>query len=421
MSDLFGMERPAPASPEEARHSHIVPLPRISLQAFCETPELASSIQAAAADRRMNKVHVKVQMGGAPAAVEAYSEASTPNVIAIESVGGRDSLLESLDRLAGVCDPSTKVVVIGHVNDVLLYRELVRRGVSEYLIAPVEHLAFIRSLSELFHGDNAEPLGRVIAVYGAKGGCGASTIAHNLGWTIARHLELATVIVDLDLPFGTGGLDFNQDPPQGIVDAVSTPDRLDATLLERLLSTLADNLNLLAAPATLDRMFEFDEKAFDPVIDLLRSSVPCIVLDLPHQWTAPIKHLLHAADHIVLVAEPDLANLRNAKSLHELLKSARPNDGHPRLILNKTGVPKRPEIAIADFAKAVGAEATIVPYDAQLFGSAANNGQMISEIQANGKHAEIFSSFARALTGRAEVRKAKFKLPFLKRIGARKG
>jgi pilus assembly protein CpaE len=304
---------------------------------------------------------------------------------------------------------------------VLLYRELMRRGVSEYLIAPVEHLAFIQSVSELFHGDNAEPLGRVIAVYGAKGGCGASTVAHNLGWTIARHLDLATVIVDLDLSFGTAGLDFNQDPPQGIVDAVSTPDRLDATLLERLLSTLADNLNLLAAPATLERVFDFEEKTFDPVLDLLRQSVPCIVLDLPHQWTAPVRHLLLAADHIVLVAEPDLANLRNAKSLHELLKSARPNDAHPRLVMNKTGVPKRPEIAVSDFTKAVGTEAIILPYDAQLFGTAANNGQMISEMQPAGKHAEIYGQLARSLTGRAEIRKPKFKLPFLKRMGARRG
>jgi pilus assembly protein CpaE len=421
MSDLFGIERQGPAGTEEARLSHVMPLPRISLQAFCETPELVASIQAAAADRRMSKVHVKVQMGGAPAAVEAYSEASTPNVITIESMGDRENLLENLDKLARVCDPGTKVVIVGHVNDVLLYRELMRRGVSEYLIAPIEHLAFIQSISELFHGDNAEPLGRVIAVYGAKGGCGSSTVAHNLGWTIARHLQLATVIVDLDLPFGTAGLDFNQDPPQGVVDAISTPDRLDPTLLERLLSTLADNLNLLAAPATLDRVFDFDERAFDPVLDLLRSSVPCIVLDLPHLWSASTRHLLQAADHIVLVAEPDLANLRNAKSLHELLKSARPNDPHPRLVMNKTGVPKRPEIAITDFTKAVGTEATVIPYDAQLFGAAANNGQMISEMQATGKHAEIFASLARAITGRAEVRKSKFKLPFLGRMGARKG
>jgi len=425
MSDLQGPQRPAAAASDEAGHPHIVPLPRISLQAFCETPELSAVIQAAAADRRMSKAHVKLQMGGAPAAVEAYSEASTPNVIVIESVGNRATLLDSLDRLAGVCDPDTKVLVVGHVNDVLLYRELKRRGVSDYLIAPVEHLGFIRALSELFHGDDAEPLGRVIAVYGAKGGCGASTIAHNLAWTIARQFKLATVIVDLDISYGTAGLDFNQDPPQGVVDAVSSPERLDPTLLERLLSPLADNLNLLAAPATLDRVFEFEEKAFDPVMDMLRASVPCIVLDLPHHWTAHVRHLLLAADHILLVAEPDLAGLRNIKTMHELLRSARPNDSHPRLVLNKAGVPKRPEIAVPDFAKAVGVEATVIPYDAQLFGSAANNGQMISEIQAGGKHTEIFLSLARMITGRVEVRRSRFslplKLPFLKKMASRKG
>jgi pilus assembly protein CpaE len=88
-------------------------------------------------------------------------------------------------------------------------------------------------------------------------------------------------------------------------------------------------------------------------------------------------------------------------------------------------VPKRPEIGVADFAKAVGAEATLIPYDAQLFGQAANNGQMISEIQAGGKHAEIFQLLARHLTGRSEIRKTKFalplKLPFLKKIASRKG
>jgi pilus assembly protein CpaE len=424
MSDVSRVQRGAQANGEVAPPSHIQPLPRISLQAFCETPELASSVQTAAADRRMAKVHVKVQMGGAPAAVQAYAEASTPNVIAIESIGDREALLESLDRLAGVCDPDTKVVVIGHVNDVLLYRELMRRGVSEYLIAPVEHLAFIQSVSELFHGENAHPLGRVIAVYGVKGGCGSSTLAHNLGWTLSRHLELATVIVDLDLHYGTAGLNFDHDPLQGVVDAVSAPDRLDATLMERIMSTLADNLSLLAAPAVLDIPIDFEAMNFDHLTDMLRTSVPYIILDMPHNWSAPVKRCLLAADEILLVAEPDLANLRNAKSLYDWLKGARPNDAPPRLVLNKVGVPKRPEIAVTDFAEKVGAEATVIPFDAQLFGSAANNGRMISEIQGSGKHAEICLALARALTGRTEIRKSKFnlsfQLPFLKRAASRK-
>ena len=424
MSELSRVQRSPQAHAAGPPPPHIMPLPRISLQAFCETPEFLSSVQAAAADRRMSKVHVKAQMGGAPAAVEAYAEASTPNVIVIESLGGREALLDNLDRLAGVCDPDTKVVVVGHVNDVLLYRELTRRGVSEYLIAPVEHLPFIQSISELYHGEKAEPLGRVVAVYGAKGGCGASTLAHNLGWTLSRHLELATVIVDLDLHYGTAGLNFDHDPLQGVVDAVAAPDRLDPTLMERIMSTLADNLSLLAAPAMLDIPIELESANFDHLIDMLRSSVPYVILDLPHNWSAPVRRCLTAADEILLVAEPDLANLRNAKSLYEWLKTARPNDAPPRLVINKTGLPKRPEIAPTDFAAKVGAEATVIPFDAQLFGSAANNGRMISEIQGSGKHAEICLALARALTGRTELRKSKFnlpfQLPFLRRTASRK-
>jgi len=225
----------------------IAPVPRITIQAFCETPDVAASIQAASEDRRMQKTQLKVLMGGAPAAVEAYRHAPTPNVIVLESLGERSGLLAHLDQLSEVCDGGTKVVVVGHVNDVILYRELVRRGVSEYIIAPVAVLDVVRSISDLFCAPGAEPVGRTISVVGAKGGVGSSTVAHNLGWATARQLSLSTVVVDLDIAFGTAGLDFNQDPPQGIAEAIFAPERLDANLVDRRLSKCSDNLSLLAA------------------------------------------------------------------------------------------------------------------------------------------------------------------------------
>ena len=95
---------------------------------------------------------------------------------------------------------------------------------------------------------DAKPVGRTIAVVGAKGGVGASTVAHNIAWAIARDLELDAVVTDLDLPFGTAGLDYNQDPPQGIADAVFSPERMDGAFVDRLLSKCTDHLSLLAAP-----------------------------------------------------------------------------------------------------------------------------------------------------------------------------
>jgi pilus assembly protein CpaE len=183
---------------------------------------------------------------------------------------------------------------------------------------------------------------------------------------------------------------------------------VDATLIDRLLSKCGDNLSLLAAPATLDRPYDFSETSFDSVVDTMRASTPWIVLDIPHAWTAWTRRVLVGADEVVIVAGPDLANLRNAKNIIDNIRAARPNDHPPRLVINGVGMPRRPEISVADFAKTMETQPlAIIPHDAKLFGAAANNGQMIAEIDANGKIAEIFCDLANEMAGRGETRKAK--------------
>ena len=392
----------------EAPEEHIAPAPRVSIQAFCETVETAAAVQAAGEDRRLAKAHVKVQMGGLTAAVEAYRSAPTPNVIIIEAVSRADEVLHGLDQLAEVCDAGTRVIVVGTVNDVTLYRELTRRGVSDYLIEPVGTIDIVRSVCGLFSAPDAKPVGRIVAVVGAKGGVGASTVAHNIAWAIGRDLALDAVVTDLDLAFGTAGLDYNQDPPQGVADAVFSPDRVDTAFVDRLLSKCTDHLSLLAAPATLERVYDFGVDAFDAILDSLRISVPCIVLDVPHIWTGWARRLLVSADDILVVAAPDLANLRNAKNLVDLLRVARPNDHPPYYCLNQVGVPKRPEITPADFAKALEDQpVAVIPFDPQLFGTAANNGQMIEEVSASHKTAEMFRQMAQVLTGRMEAKRTR--------------
>src|SRR5215471_3728413 len=356
------------------REENIAPAPRVSIQAFCETVETAAAIQAAGEDRRLVKAHLKIQMGGITAAVEAYGSSPTPNVVVIETESRGDDILGGLDALAEVCDAGTRVVVIGRHNDVVLYREMMRRGISDYLLSPVSTIDVVRAICGLFSAPDAKPVGRIIAVIGAKGGVGASTVAHNIAWAIARDLSIDSVVTDLDLAFGTAGLDYNQDPPQGIADAVFSPDRIDTAFLDRLLSKCTDHLSLLAAPATLDRVYDFGAEAFDAVFDTLRTTMPCIVLDVPHQWSGWTKRALIAADDILVVAVPDLANLRNTKNLVDLLRANRPNDRRPIYCLNQVGVPKRPEIKPADFARALEDQpAAIIPFDPQTFGAAANN------------------------------------------------
>jgi pilus assembly protein CpaE len=413
-------EEPTASLPPKA-DDHVAPAPRVSVQAFCETMETATAVQSAGEDRRLAKAHLKIQMGGMTAAVEAYRSAPTPNVIILEAEE-RGDILAALDQLARVCDAGTRVVVIGRVNDVSLYRELVKRGVSDYVIAPVSAIDVVRSVCGLFSVPEAKAVGRIIAVVGAKGGVGASTVAHNVAWMIARDLALDSVVADLDLAFGTAGLDFNQDPAQGIADAVFSPDRIDTAFVDRLLSKCTDHLSLLAAPATLDRVYDFGTEAFDSILDTLRATMPCIVLDIPHQWSGWTKRALIGADDILVVATPDLANLRNTKNLIDLLKLARPNDRPPLYCLNQVGVPKRPEISANEFAKAIESQPIVaIPFEPQMFGSAANNGQMIAEVAPSHRAAEMFLQIGQRLTGRGEAKKSRksLLLPFIEKLRAR--
>lgn len=378
------------------------PVPRISIQAFCESPDLISMIETAAGDRRMARAHINVHMGAIAEATEFFQSAATPNLIVLETRLTGDRLDAALDSFADVCDASTKVIVVGHVNDVDVYRSLNNRGISEYLVTPVSEMAFIQTVSELY-ADRSKPFGRSIVFVGGKGGVGSSMVAHNVAFAIASTFDSDVMVADLDLAFGTAGLDFNQDPTQGIAEAISAPDRLDDVFLDRLLSRCSDHLSLLAAPATLDRDYELGEHVFEQVIDVAQSGVPTVVVDLPHVWTPWAKRTLLSADEIVITVEPDLANLRNTKNLVDFLRKARPTDALPRLVVNKVGIAKRPEIDVSDFCDGINLQSVAtIPFNAQLFGAAANNGQMIAEAEPTSVVADSFSHIAHVVTGRDE-------------------
>ncbi len=399
---------PEAMSAESLHLASFAPIPRISIQAFCETEGVADPIERAGKDRRMAKANLRVHMGGVRAASEHFSSAPTPNLVILESRLGPDELLESLESLADLCDPGSKVVVIGHNNDVALYREMIRRGISEYLVAPISLADVMAMVSGLFTAPDAAPIGRDIAFIGAKGGVGSSTIAHNVGWTISRLFTSDVVIADLDLPFGTANINFDRDPTQGIAEAVFSAERMDDTMLDRLLSKCADHLSLLAAPSVLDRTYDFSSDAFTALIETAKRGSPIVALDVPHGWNDWTRTVLAGADSVVITATPDLANLRNAKNFVDLLAKLRPNDPKPYLILNQLAVPKRPEISVAEFCEPLGLEPIAqIAFDPQVFGDAANNGQMLGELDAKHPAVESFRQIAHILTGRAEPKKVK--------------
>jgi pilus assembly protein CpaE len=399
------LERLDEPSADEVVHARNIaldrPIPRVTIHAFAETAETTRVLERATSDRRFAKAHVSILDGGIKAAAHHYTQVPTPNLILVEDLSTGAELFQHLNALAEVCDPGTKVIVVGRENDVAFYRDLMRRGINEYLVGPLSTTQVMEAISAIYVDPSAPPVGRVFAFVSARGGAGSSTVAHNIAWCVGEEMSEEVTIVDFDLPFGTAGLDFNQESSQGVADALANPERLDETLLERLLVKCTDHLNLFMAPGTLDRDLELDPSACDRIIEVLRQSVPCVIMDLPHLWAPWTRHLLYAADEIVITATPDLASLRTAKNIIDLAKTARPNDTAPRLVLNQVGVTKRPEIPVKDFAEAVGIEpALVLNFEPQLFGTASNNGQMIAELQQHSRVAEGFRGLAHLLTGR---------------------
>jgi pilus assembly protein CpaE len=378
-----------------------VAVPRIAIHFYYERPETAEIAAKAAEDRRLARASTQIHPGGLRGALECYQNQPTPPLIIVECLEAPDALLAGLDALAEVCDSGTKVVVLGQTNDIGLYRELMRRGVSEYLAPPLQTLQLIHTITSLYSDPTTPFVGRSMAFVGAKGGVGASTLAHNVAFALAERIEANTVLVDYDLPFGTAGLDFNQDPIQSVSDALTKPDRVDPVLLDRIAARCTDRLSLFAAPATLEDDYEIAEEAFEEVAQKIRATAPYVVMDLPHVWTPWLRQMLLSADDVVIVAGPDLASLRNSKNLIDLIRKGRPNDAPPYLVLNQMGMPGRPEIPVKEFGKALGLEPSLVlPFDAKLFGQAANNGQMIQEVNPKAKAVEGLMQFAQMLSRR---------------------
>ncbi len=408
---------PAPAlSEEEVAALNLPPVPRINISAFCVTDQMTSLIEQAAADRRLSKAHVTIQSGDATRAAEVFSDEPTPNLLIIEAGSSMAELLSGLDQLAQVCDPSTRVVIVGNINDIRLYRELMDRGISEYLVTPRSPLQLISIVGELYADPSAPPIGKSFVFVGARGGTGSSTICHNVAWMMADDFSTDTILVDLDLPFGTAGLDFEQDPSQGLSEALAAPDRLDDVLLDRLLQKCSDRLSLFAAPNALERDYDLAAENFEQVLDTVRHAAPGVVIDLPHLWSGWAKTVLQSADEIVLTAAPDLASFRNAKNIIETIRTHRTNDSPPILVINQSGVPKRPEVPMEQFEEALGiAPKAIVPWDPVLFATASTNADAIGDVAPKSKSAQELRRIASMLLGRPEpsARGLKFDLKSL--------
>ena len=385
---------PAPAAPlpqvmaaeteAEARENGERALPQISIQAFCDRNETAACINEMTRDWRMRRTNTKIYMGGLPAAIDYYHKESTPALVIIETGMRGEELRNQLKQLASVCDEGTKVVIIGAANDIRLYRQLMDIGISDYIVPPLHPLNLIRSLSELYTDPENAFTGRAVAFFGSKGGVGSSTLAHNIAWVLAERLKQETAMIDLDSSWGTTALDFAYDSASGLEEALSEPERLDETLLDRIMVRHTQRLSILPTASSLNTKPVFDTEAYEAIVGAVRSISPLALLDVPHFWADWTTNILTTVDDVVITAVPDLANLRNTKNLIDFLRAQRPNDPDPILILNQTGrcKSKEDEITVEAFGSAVGLEPSlVVGFDPDTFARACNEGKMLADMK----------------------------------------
>lgn len=375
-------------------------LPAMTCDAFASTAQTRTALQQMQASRHLSRVRCQLISGGMEQAIATYSKTDSPDLLIIETDDDPATLFGQLDSLAELCRMETELVLIGPSNDITLYRALTRQGVADYLQTPVTAPLMVTALFELFRDPDKVHLGKIHAFIGARGGAGSSTVAHNACWMLGEQSRAQSILADLDFEFGTAGLCLNRTPEQDIIGAISNSEKLDDQKLERLLINYDDQLRLLAGPQNHQQDRDLDPEAFAYAMDVIRVLSPHICLDLPSTLNPLTRKALYLADEVVVVATPDLASLRNTRSLVEMLGSIRIGEKKPHLVLNQIKQPKRPEIKPADFVKALGIENPVqLMFDAAKYGAADNNGTLVAQHKQNRPQRQAFGQLATALSG----------------------
>jgi len=397
-------------------HALELHIPHVAIHFCTSSVEFEQSVRAAIGDRRMFRAKTRVQDGGISAAIQFYQDAASPDLLVLECDGDPDETIRKLNELADVCSAETNVVVIGRVNEVGFYRRLVENGVRDYAVAPIQPLELIHIIAKIF-ANPQQTLGRSIAFVGATGGAGSSAIAHNVASRLGRKLDAKVILADMDLCFGSAAITFDASPVSGVGQALESAERLDTVLLERLLTDCGEHLSLLASPASLANLAQPDDGGMKRILEAALASAPFVVLDLPHVWTDWAKIALVSADEVVVVAEPTLVSIRNAKQIADAIRAARPNDATPRMVLNQVGVRRRLEVAPAKCAELLGSPVTTaIPYDAALFSAEQCEGAPIVDRWPRSEVARRIEAVVDAVSGRRSAhRKKAGLLSFLRR------
>jgi pilus assembly protein CpaE len=336
--------------------------------AFVSDEETAAAVRKCFID--LTLIAANVERAGIDTAIAALHRVHSPRVLIVD-ISGLDDPLAHLRRLAEVCDPSTAVMVIGERNDIVLYRSLKTLGVAEYFFKPVVPELLERACQAVIAGTASAAethTGKLVAVFGVRGGVGTSTIAVNTAWHLAEALHRHVALLDLDLRSGDAALQLDIEPSHALREALEHPERIDDLLLARAVTKVTDRLSVLASLEPLTENFVAKEDAALQLIANLQARHRYVFVDVPHWGGAQLRKIIEQASVVLLVGDPTLASAREMVRWRDIVKSTGP-DHAVWQILNKAGAPGA--LPVADFARVLGeALDVVVPFDGDVAKSA---------------------------------------------------
>jgi pilus assembly protein CpaE len=296
--------------------------------------------------------------------------------------------------LTAAFSEETRLVGIGSINDIGLYRELTEAGVTDYLVKPVTEKALATALSRSNEGPAAPVVSEPdsqdkehIVVIGARGGVGASTTAVNLAWIMAEEEKKRTALIDLDLEFGTVALSLDLEPTRGLREALESPARIDGLFISSATAKLTDNFAVMATEENLSGGHVFSPNSIEVLLDTLDHENDCIVIDLPRSLYGVREQVFQQATRIVLVTELSLPALRDSIRLRGIIEEASPRT--PIVVMANRCKGGQQAMNQSEFQKALGRKVDLMLADEpKAFNDAANSGKPVVHSAARSKAAK---------------------------------
>jgi pilus assembly protein CpaE len=319
---------------------------------------------------------VEIRRGTILHAIKHLAKAPTPRALVVD-IARVANPLEALENLARVCTPDIRVLVVGEEIDVDFYRDLVRNmGVAEYVHKPLTRdnvtRLFVPQIDGVTTDASATRGGSVIAVCGARGGVGTTTVAVNLALQLSAATRGHVALLDLHLRQGAAALMLGVKPVGGLRLALEQPGRADALFLDRVAVEINERLRLIAAEESLEGMPSPTPDGMRGVVDLLRGRFNYVVMDVPMPATLAEMQALRTARHLLVVMAPDLAGIRDADRLRHL--AAGLGISNTTIVLNRLGMPGGLKMPLME--QGLGGKPTVqIPELGKQLGRAANLGK----------------------------------------------